>query len=109
MRPPPNSSDEPMPIEKRPTTPPGDDTSEVNLSIEDTGISLARAKPRPGKATRAFDPYGGALANKPPSRKKDLRKLGAWLEAKQRAADLKRQEAGSEPEPGAPKPGKRSS
>jgi hypothetical protein len=59
------------------------------LSIEDT----ARTKQRLAKAKHGSDPYDGALVNKVPSRKKDLRKLGEWLEAKRKADELKRQES----------------
>jgi hypothetical protein len=62
------------------------------LSIEDTCVALARLG-RPNKLAYGFDPYAGALAPKPPARKKDLRKLGEWIGAKQKAEELKRQEA----------------
>jgi hypothetical protein len=60
-------------------------------SIEDTGTASKRlaVSKSPGK----FDPYEGAFASKPPSRKRDLRKVQEWQEAKQRAEELKRGEA----------------
>jgi hypothetical protein len=60
------------------------------LSLEDTGKSKLRVSK--AKHVGGIDPYDGALANKAPSRKKDLRKLGEWLETKRKADELKRQE-----------------
>jgi hypothetical protein len=69
------------------------DTPAAELSIEDTAVTLARV----GRARKASasecNPYGGVLIPKPPARKKDLRKLGVWIEAMHTAEEIKRQEA----------------
>jgi hypothetical protein len=59
------------------------------LSIEDTNMARVRLK----RAPSAFDPYAGALPARPPTAKKDLRKLGEWIKAKRTAEELKREEA----------------
>jgi hypothetical protein len=64
-----------------------------------------------GNATAVFEPYQGALKPESSARKKDLRKLGEWIEAKRIAAEVKRQEAtvaaqGEGPQSG---PGRRNS
>ena len=69
------------------------DTAAAKLSIDDTPVTLARLGRPPNKLASGFDPYGGALMPKPPARKKDLRKLGEWIEAKHKAEEIKRQEA----------------
>ena len=57
------------------------------LFIEDT----ATVRSRLGRARSApFDPYNGR-EQRSPTAKKDLRKLGEWIKAKQRAEELKRQ------------------
>jgi hypothetical protein len=61
----------------------------ADLSIEDSAVTLARLN---RDAPSTFDPYGGALKPKPPPRKKDLRKLGQWIEAKRKAEELKAKE-----------------
>jgi hypothetical protein len=62
------------------------------LSIEDTATVRARfERGKPGPS--AFDPYAGALPARPPTAKKDLRKLGEWIKAKRTAEELKREEA----------------
>jgi hypothetical protein len=61
----------------------------ADLSIEDSAVTLSRLS---RNAASAFDPYGGALKPKPPPRKKDLRKLGQWIEAKRKAEELKAKE-----------------
>jgi len=61
-------------------------------SIEDTGSAKARIGEK-ASASR-FDPYQGA-AMKKPSRKRDLRKIGEWLEAKRRAEAPKRENEGN--------------
>ncbi len=60
------------------------------LSVEDT----SRVKQRMGMGApiSRFDPYQGAMTAKPPSRKRDLRKVGEWLEAKRRAERLKKED-----------------
>jgi hypothetical protein len=55
-------------------------------SIEDTGTASKRVAV--SKSQSKFDPYEGAFASK-----RDLRKVQEWLEAKQRAEELKRGEA----------------
>jgi len=60
------------------------------LSLEDTG--KARLRIVKGHAA-GMDPYDGALPPKAPGIKKDLRKLGEWLETKRKAEELARQEA----------------
>jgi hypothetical protein len=62
------------------------------LSIEDTG--LVKRRMGMGQSASRFDPYQGALSAKPPSRKRDLRKVEEWLKAKRRAEQLKREESG---------------
>ena len=57
-----------------------------------TGVALR-------EGSKGFDPYQGALSAQPPRRKKDLRKVGEWLEAKRRAEELKRQEAAADTSP----------
>jgi len=64
------------------------------LSADET-LKLTIEKPariRSGATGRGFNPYGGLLAQKPVSRKKDLRKLGEWLETKRKAEALKQEE-----------------
>lgn len=63
-------------------------TRDLHWSIENTAkVRLGQGKP----ATR-FDPYQGVMSAKPPSRKRDLRKVEEWLKAKRRAEQLKREE-----------------
>jgi len=71
-----------MPKDKDIKTPP--------LSVEDTG--LVKRRMGMGQSASRFDPYQGAISAKPPSRKKDLRKVQEWLEAKRRAEKLKREQ-----------------
>jgi hypothetical protein len=68
------------------------DLKRPQLSIEDTGILKQRMGL--GAPVSRFDPYQGAMSAKPPSRKRDLRKVGEWLEAKKRAERLKKENAG---------------
>ena len=63
------------------------------LSTKDTATVRTPVAPQQGQ--QGFDPYQGAFSGQPPPRKKDLRKVGEWLEAKRRAEELKRQEAAS--------------
>jgi hypothetical protein len=57
------------------------------LSIEDTATVRARL----GRAGSApFDPCNG-LEQRSPTAKKDLRKLGEWIKAKQKAEELARE------------------
>jgi hypothetical protein len=62
------------------------------FSIEDTAAARARLE-RGKRGPSAFDPYAGAVPERPPAAKKDLRKLGEWIKAKRTAEELKRQEA----------------
>jgi hypothetical protein len=81
----------------------GEDVDD-QLSIEDTGIGRLRLTR--GKSENGFDPYQGVVPTQRTSRKKDLRKLGEWLEAKRRAEALKHEnEQGPAPadDPAAPK------
>jgi hypothetical protein len=59
------------------------DPKSYQVSNEDTGIVKQRMGM--GAPVSRFDPYHGALSAKPPSRKKDLRKVQEWLEARRRA------------------------
>jgi hypothetical protein len=68
------------------------DSKEVCWSIEDT--VKAKVRLRQEQPVSRFDPYQGAMSTKPPSRKRDLRKIGEWIEAKRRAEQLKREESG---------------
>jgi hypothetical protein len=63
----------------------------LRLSIEDTGVVKQRMGM--GAPVSRFDPYQGALSAKPPSRKRDLRKVQEWLEAKRRAELIKKENA----------------
>jgi hypothetical protein len=72
-----------MPKDKDIKTPP--------LSIEDTG--LVKRRMGMGQSPSRFDPYQGAVSGKPPNRKRDLRKVQEWLEAKRRAERLKKENA----------------
>lgn len=69
-----------------------EDTKGSKRSIEDTVI--AKARMGLGQPVSRFDPYQGAMSGKRPSRKRDLRKVGEWLEARRRSEQLKREEAG---------------
>lgn len=69
------------------------DVVAAKLSVEDTGETLARLGRGRNKLASVFEPYGRALMPKPPARKKDLRKLGEWIEAKHKADEIKREEA----------------
>ena len=60
-------------------------------SIEDTGTSEVRLVQK--KRTGGFDPYQGAISERPPSRKRDLRKIDEWLKARRRAEQLKREDS----------------
>jgi hypothetical protein len=63
-------------------------------------LTGSRAKTQPSadfaslmeRARLALIPYQGAFSNQPPSRKKDLRKVQEWLEARHQAKELKREE-----------------
>jgi hypothetical protein len=70
-------------------------------SIEDTGTGRLRLTR--GKLETGFDPYGGTVNQRAP-RKKDLRKLGEWLEAKRRAEALKLENELDVPPAPAPEP-----
>jgi hypothetical protein len=60
--------------------------------MEDAATAKARLAQKKGSG---FDPYQGAFAKQPPRRKKDLRKVGEWLESKRRAEILKRENEGT--------------
>jgi hypothetical protein len=66
------------------------DLKSSQLSVEDT--ALVKQRMGMGQTASRFDPYQGALSANRSSRKKDLRKVGEWLEAKRRAEQLKREE-----------------
>jgi hypothetical protein len=55
--------------------------------LESAGVTKSRL--RQVKSSSRFDPYQGAIPVKPPSRKRDLRKIEEWLKAKRRAEQLK--------------------
>ena len=65
-------------------------TTDQHWSIEDTGTPETRLVRT--KRASGFDPYDGTMSAKPPSRKRDLRKVDEWLKAKRRAEQLKREE-----------------
>jgi len=69
------------------------DPNSPQFSIEDTALMKLRIGM--GQSVSRFDPYQGAMSAKPPSRKRDLRKVQEWLEAKRRAESLKRENEGS--------------
>jgi hypothetical protein len=54
-------------------------------------FTLTRLGLLQGNATAAFEPYQGALKPESSARKKDLRKLGEWIEAKRIAENARRQ------------------
>ena len=60
--------------------------AENHLSIESTRRMRARVM-----GPSREDPYQGAMTAKRPSRKKDLRKLGEWIKAKQLAEQVRRE------------------
>ena len=68
-------------------------TPAAKFSIEDTAVALVRLGRLHNKSASGFDPYAGALTPKPPGRKRDLRKLGEWIDAKHKADEIKRQDA----------------
>jgi hypothetical protein len=68
-------------------------TPAAKFSIEDAAVALVRLARLHNKSASGFDPYAGASTLKPPARKKVLRKLGEWIDAKRKAAEIKRQEA----------------
>ncbi len=72
-----------MQKEKHPKSP--------QLSIEDTG--MVKQRMGMGAPVSRFDPYQGVMAAKRPSRKRDLRKVQEWLEAKRRAERIKKEDA----------------
>ncbi len=71
-----------------------------SLSIEDTGTGRLRLSR--GRTEGGFDPYNGAMSTQRTSRKKDLRKLGEWLEAKRRAEEIRRENELESPPTGQP-------
>jgi hypothetical protein len=72
---------------------PKDRSKDEPWSVEDTGMAKARIGDK--TASSKFDPYQGAAA-KPRSRKRDLRQVQEWLEAKRRAAALKHEDSGED-------------
>jgi hypothetical protein len=68
------------------------DAGDADWSIEDT--IKAKVRLHQGQPVSRFDPYQGVMSAKQPSRKKDLRKLGEWLELKRRAEKNKKDDAG---------------
>lgn len=67
-------------------------TPAAKFSIEDTAVALVRLGRLRNKSASGFDPYAGALTAKPPARKRDLRKLGEWIDVKHKADEIKRQD-----------------
>jgi hypothetical protein len=65
------------------------DAGETQWSIEDT--MKAKVRLHQGQPVSRFDPYQGVMSTKPPSRKRDLRKVGEWIEAKRRAERNKKE------------------
>ena len=63
------------------------DVKSPRLSIEDTG--MVKARMGMGQPVSRFDPYQGVMSAKRPDRKKDLRKVQEWLEARKRAERIK--------------------
>lgn len=82
-----------MTMGKTPVRRVGVDNAPEALSIEDTGVTLARLRRLPDGSASQCNPYGGVLIPKPRTRKKDLRKLGEWIKAKHKVEDITRQEA----------------
>jgi hypothetical protein len=66
------------------------DTKDPKWSIEDT--RSARIRLGESKVAVPVDSYQGAMSKKRPSRKRDLRKIGEWLEVRRRAEQLKREQ-----------------
>jgi hypothetical protein len=66
------------------------------LSIEDSGRTRLRVQ---GKKVPSLEPYGVAAEPTPKGNKKDLRKLGEWIKAKQRAEAMRREEEAIGPAP----------
>jgi hypothetical protein len=62
-------------------------------AIEDPSVASARVRPPREEPAAGVDPYQSREQIKPRSRRKDLRKLSEWIEAKRKADELKRQEA----------------
>jgi hypothetical protein len=56
-------------------------------------VASTRLRPPREPAASGSNPYQNREQLKPRSRKKDLRKLSEWIEAKRKAEALKRQEA----------------
>jgi len=52
-------------------------------------VMTTQKRPVKGADPQGFDPYNGALPQRPVARKKDLRKLGEWIEAKRKAEAIK--------------------
>jgi hypothetical protein len=66
------------------------DLKSPQLSVEDR--AMAKVRMGMGQPVSRFDPYQGAMSTKRTGRKKDLRKVGEWIEAKRRAEQLKRED-----------------
>jgi len=69
-----------------------EDPTGTKWSIEDT--AMVKLRMGMGQPVSRFDPYQGVMSTMRPSRKKDLRKVGEWIEAKRRAEQLKREDSG---------------
>ncbi len=67
----------------------GEATQSGELAIEGDAATSARVIRRSNKSALGFDPYGRTLMPEPPTRKKDLRKLGEWIAAKRKAESAK--------------------
>jgi hypothetical protein len=52
-----------------------------------------------GKKVPSLEPYGEAAEPTPKGNKKDLRKLGEWIKAKQRAEAIRSEEEAISPAP----------
>jgi hypothetical protein len=70
---------------KQPIEPVSAEPATLTFTIEEPPVAPDRS------SHRGIGPYDGALSPKAPGRKKDLRKLGEWIEAKSKA-DAIRQE-----------------
>jgi hypothetical protein len=60
----------------------------ADLSIEDT--VKAKARLHQGQPVTRFDPYQGAMSTKPPSKKRDLRKLGVRPQCRESSLPVER-------------------
>jgi hypothetical protein len=65
------------------------DELQNDWNLEDTGTARTRLKQ--SRSGSRFDPYQGTYEGRKPSRKRDLRKVQEWLEARDRAEQIKRE------------------